>query len=295
MTEALQSMTGYGSGTAKVPGGLVSVEVRSVNQRFLDVNLKGPREYVALERELGALVRARLRRGKVDIFINKSVDGEDPGAVRVDADLARSYHASLVELAEALKIDSLPSIEFLAAQRGVLVVGAFTPDSEADGQGVSEATEMALDALVQMRTEEGKRLAEDLLDNTRKLAELTTALEERSPQMVEEFRAGLTERLEKLLGDTKLDEQRLAQEVAVLAERVDIHEEIVRLRSHIDQFEKYVREGGQVGRRLDFLLQEVLREINTSGSKASDAQAAGTVVDMKAVAERLREQAQNVE
>jgi uncharacterized protein (TIGR00255 family) len=288
-------MTGYGSGTAKVPGARITVEVRSVNQRFLDVNLKGPREYITLEGRLVKLVRQTLRRGKVDIFVNKNLDADDPSAVRVDQTLAQGYHAALSQLAELLDYSEPPSLDLVASQRGVLVVGALTPDPDVDAEGVEAATRDALEAMVKMREEEGARLGENLLENARKLRELTVQLDQRAPELVEEFRANLRERLEKLLGDTKLDESRLTQEVALLGERTDIHEEIVRLQSHLDQLEQIVTGGGEMGRRLDFLLQEVHREINTSGSKASDPEVSRLVVDMKSIAERIREQTQNVE
>lgn len=289
-------MTGYGSGTAKVPGGHVSVEVKSVNQRFLDVNMKGPREYVALERLLVKEVRGRVRRGKVDIFVNKTLDATDPNAVTVDATLALTYQSALQSLAESLgRAEEAPSLEFIAAQRGVLVVGAFTPDVEADREGVLAAATQAIDALVEMRTHEGEKLRTDLMSNVEALRALTDELEKCVPALVEAYRESLRERLERLLGDTTLEEGRLEQEVALLADRSDIHEEIIRLRSHLDQLTAAIESGGEVGRKLDFILQEVHREINTSGSKASDPEAGKVVVEMKAVAERMREQAQNVE
>lgn len=288
-------MTGYGSGTAKVPGGRVSVEVRSVNQRFLDVSFKGPREYIGLERDVVAIVRAAVRRGKVDVFVTKTLDATDPNAVRADVDLAKGYSAALTQLAAAIGSDAQPTLELVASQRGVLVVGGFTPDAELDAEGVAAAVTEAVAAMVVMREDEGARLAHDLRDNIARLSELTEDLEKRVPILVEDYRKALRERLNELLAEHAMDEGRLAQEVALLAERSDIHEEIVRLRSHLEQLGAFLDAGGEVGRKLDFLLQEVYREINTSGSKAGESEAARIVVEMKSAAERMREQAQNIE
>jgi uncharacterized protein (TIGR00255 family) len=288
-------MTGYGSGSAKVPGGRVSVEIKSVNHRFLDAGMKGPREYLGLERGLVGRVREALRRGKVDIFVNKMPDPGDPHAVQVDLDLGRSYHKAIGLLADALELGAGVPLSLVAGQRGVLLVGGLTPDVEKDAQGVEAAMNEALEALIAMREAEGKRLQQNLLDNRKRLGELLRDLEARAPQVVESYRKDLAERLETLLQEQTLDEARLTQEVAILAERTDIHEELVRLSSHLEQLEAFVSGGGEVGRKLDFLLQEINREVNTAGSKVGDAQASRIVVEMKGVAERVREQIQNVE
>lgn len=288
-------MTGYGSGSAKVPGGRITVEVKSVNARFLDVSMKGPREYVTLERTVVKRVRKAVRRGKVDVFVNKSLDPSDPHAVQVDPALAGSYSHALAQLAEAIGSEERPSLGLVAGMRGVLVVGGMTPDAEHDATGLEQAVGEAVTAMVAMREEEGKSQAADLLENVSRLEELTNQLDARAPEIVKEAHASLKERVQALLEDRTLDEDRMAQEIAVLAEKTDIHEELVRLRSHLEQLRQFVDQGGEIGRRLDFLLQEVHREINTSGSKANDSESSRIVVEMKGVAERLREQVQNVE
>lgn len=288
-------MTGFGQGEAHVAGARVTVEVKSVNHRYLDLTVKGPREYAALEPRLLELARARVKRGKVDVFVSRRAESSDPSAVRADLDLARGVHRALSEIAKELGVGGTIGVDTLAHWREIVAVGGSSAEPEADRAGVEAALTAALEKLAKMRADEGGRLAADIAARIGELRTLTAAAQARAPKVVEEHRAKLQDRLQRLLGETALDPARLAQEVAVLADRADVHEELVRLGSHLEQLEKTLASGGELGRRLDFLLQEVGRETNTLGSKANDAELARIVVDLKAVAERIREQAQNLE
>ena len=289
------SMTGFGAADAKVPGGRLSVEVKSVNHRYLDVTVKGPREYVALEPRILEAVRGRMRRGKVDVFVSRSVDLADPSAVKANVDLAKGYRAALESIRRELGLTGEVTLPMIAGMRDVVTTGGGDADPEIEWDSVSRALESALERIGVMREQEGARLALDLRTQAAELRRLATAAGERAPHVVEEHRVRLAERLKKLLGDTALDPARLDQEIALLADRTDVHEEMVRLASHLDQLDAIVEQGGEIGRKLDFLLQEIGRETNTLGSKANDAALGRIVVDLKAVAERVREQIQNVE
>ena len=291
----VHSMTGFGQGEAPVSGARVLVEVKSVNHRYLDASVKAPREYAVLEPKLLERVRARLKRGKVDVFVTRKADASDPSAVRPDLDLAKGLHRALTSIAGELGLAPDVSLATLASWREIVTVGSSDADPEAERPAVESALAAALDRITTMRAEEGGRLAGDIQARIAEIRTLTAAAKARAPKVVDEHRAKLGERLARLLGDNALDPARLEQEVAVLADRADVHEELVRLESHVQQLEATVAGGGEIGRRLDFLLQEVGRETNTLGSKANDADLAKIVVDLKAAAERIREQAQNLE
>lgn len=295
-SKTLFSMTGFGQAEAVVSGARISVEVKSVNHRFLDASVKAPREYAALETRLLELVRGRMKRGKVDVFVTRKPDVSDPSAVRPDLELAKGLHRALVSIAGELGVNQHVTLDTLAGWREIISVGVAVADPESERPGVEDALTRALDRITAMRADEGKRLADDIRARIAEVRSLTAAAKLRAPKVVEDQRAKLKERLAKLLGDAAMiDAGRLEQEVAILADRADVHEELVRLESHLQQLETTVSGGGEVGRRLDFLLQEVGRETNTLGSKANDAELAKIVVELKAVAERIREQAMNLE
>lgn len=291
----VRSMTGFGAGEAPVPGGRVVVELKSVNHRYLDVTVKAPREYAALEGRIVEAVRGRLRRGKADVYISRLADTADPSLVQADLPLAKALHRALSQIQWETKATGDVSLAVLANWREIVSVGGAPPDPEQDWQGVSRALGAALERISAMRSAEGDRLAADVLGNAAQLRRLAGEARARAPKVVEDHRAKLQERLAKLLGDATLDRARLEQEVAILADRTDVHEELVRLDSHLDQLETTVKKGGDIGRRLDFLLQEIGRETNTLGSKANDPELAKIVVELKSVAERIREQIQNLE
>lgn len=288
----MRSMTGHGRGVAEAAGRRVTVEIRAVNHRFFDLKLRtGPLE-PAVEERIGAQLRRRAERGSFVVTVRDEGVGAAAGA-RVDVALAKSAWAALDELRRALGLTEPVPLELVAAQPGVLSLGepAGAPET------VAAALETALDALVEMRRREGAALAEDLLARLGRLGTFAGEVAGLAAAAPDEARRRLGERLQRLLAGSgvSLDEARLAQEVAVLADRADVTEELVRLRSHLGQAAALVAEDAPVGRRLDFLVQELGREINTIGSKSQSAEIARRVVDAKAELEKIREQVQNVE
>ncbi len=293
----IRSMTGFGRATFECEGRGFEVEMRSVNHRHLDVRVKLPRALGERDAEFKSLVGARLRRGKVDLSVNLTSHSGGAGMLEVDERLAADY----VQAAEKMRrihglAQPLGAADLLSLP-GVSRFVEATLDGEALAAAALDATAQALDVLVSMREREGEALALELRGRLGTVVALVDAFEARSGEVM----ARATERLRKRTEQIKqevgsVDEARLHQEIVIAADRLDITEELVRLRSHVDQFESIISaEGEPVGRRLDFLLQEMGREANTVGSKASDAPLAHHVVDLKTELERIREQVQNVE
>jgi len=290
----IKSMTGYGKGEAAGAAGRCTVEIRTVNHRYGEVTVKLPRSFLAYEHELRKAAAARIKRGKADLFIQWE---EANGAVQVpplNLAAARGYQAAFLELAHELRLSPDIPLSLILAQKNVLQEAAGEEQPDLLPQ-VLQAVQVALDALDAMRLREGEALERDLRERRQGLAELVAQVAERAPLVVEEYQSKLRQRLMKLLNDTELDPQRLAQEVALMADRCDVTEELVRLQSHFVQFDEALALAEPVGRKLDFLMQELNREVNTIGSKANDAQVTSLVVQMKAELERMREQVQNIE
>lgn len=289
------SMTGFGAGRAKSGEVEISVEIRSVNHKYCEVKARLPFELGALEADLVRRIKESLSRGAIELSVKRSSVGRSPLTPRVDAELAREYVAALEALAGQLSLKSNLGIAELAQVEGVVTLESRPLDLEGAGEALTEAASKALEALVVMREREGRALAEDLrvrLATVRGLAEQVRAL---SPQTIELYRKRLEERIAELSRGVTLDPQRLAQEVALFADRVDVAEELTRLASHLEGFGKLIEENEPAGRRMDFLVQEINREVNTVGSKSQSAEIAQIVVAMKAEVERIREQVQNVE
>ena len=296
----LRSMTGFGSATVERGGLGLTAELRSVNHRHLVVRVKGPAELAGLDVELEQRIKRSLARGSVTVVLRMDRTGA-AGTVAIHEDLLRAYAERLDRLAAELGREPL-GLDRLLSLPGVL--GGEEDDAGARNEAAHalalEAADAALADLVAMREREGRALAEDLAGHATRLAELVGLVEERMPKVVCEHHLGLHKRLEELLdGTRRVEEQDLARELALLADRLDVSEEVSRLRSHLDQLDELLSAGATgrdgTGRRLDFLIQETLREVNTVGSKCNDATVAHWVVDMKNVVERLREQAANVE
>jgi uncharacterized protein (TIGR00255 family) len=290
----MKSMTGHGRGVAEQRGRRATVEIRSVNHRYFDLKVRtGPLD-AALEERVVAQVRKRAERGSFTVSVRDEGVAGAAGA-RVDVALARGIAAALEELRVALGLSGSVPLELVAAQPGVLQVG----EAGGDPEVVAAALDAALEELVSMRRREGHTLAVDMGARLGRLREFAAEVATLAASAPEEHRKRLTERIQRLLSSTPgaptLDEARLAQEVALLADRVDVTEELVRLRSHIDQALALIAEDAPVGRRLDFLIQELGREINTIGSKSQAAEIARRVVEAKAELEKIREQVQNVE
>lgn len=291
----LRSMTGYGRGENAAAGKLATVEVKSVNHRFLEVAVRLPRPYALLEDRVRRLVKDRVSRGRVDVFCNVEDEGEKQRQVKLDKALAAAYYNSLRELQEFLDFPGNVSFGQLLELPGVLNIEEPEETLEDVWALLQPALERALQAMLAMREEEGRALAADLMVRQQVIGGLVARVAERAPAVVEEYRQKLQARLDELLGDIAVDEARLAQEVAIMAERSSIAEELVRLESHLAQLGALLAAGGSQGRRLDFLLQEFHREINTIGAKSSDLTISQLVVELKHEVEKVREQVQNLE
>lgn len=289
-------MTGFGRGVASFGNRLVTVQMKSVNHRFVDIKVRGAPLDPSIEEKVQALVRARIQRGSVALSVRFEGSGAG-GAVRVDRDAARRVYQELSELSLELGIREPIGIDVVCAQPGVVVPAESEDDTAELAASVAEAVGQALDSLMEMRDAEGAALSKDLGQRVVRVRELAGEIKALAEKFPDEARNRLRERVNRLLKDTntQLDEARLAQEVALVADRQDITEEVVRIQSHCAQFEKLMKAEKPVGRRLDFLVQELGREINTVGSKSQSAELAALVVEAKAELEKVREQVQNVE
>lgn len=289
----MRSMTGYGVGDAPTPAGRLVVEIRAVNHRFLDVRVRAPRELVDLVPFAEQLARERLVRGRIEVGIR--LDGGSGASITLDAERARSAYRSLCALRDELSPGSDVPLSLLS-----VVPDLFVSSSEQQRDALRAACracfDHALSALDTMRRDEGRVLAEDLRSRLSSVRKGADAIAARGPVIVEAYQKRLKQRVARLLGEgMHLDPGRLEQETALLADRADVSEELTRLSSHCTQYDSLLDGGDAVGRRLDFLLQEMVREVNTIGSKAQDAEVAHLVVDVKSELERMREQVQNVE
>jgi uncharacterized protein (TIGR00255 family) len=290
----MKSMTGYGRGTCEVAGRRLVVELRSVNHRFLELKLRLPWGDAALEAHMTAAIRARLGRGAITVSV-RDEGGGGGQTVHADLALARQYHAALVELRSGLGLEESVSLELVAAQPGVITVGEGVSDSEALWRAIAPGLGAALDALVAARAREGEALRADLRARLSMLETMQRDLGTLTAEAPDNYRKRLRDRLDRALKPGEVDAQRLAQEVAILADKADVTEELTRLAAHVAEVRRLTDEDGANGRRLDFLTQELNREVNTIGAKSQSAAVASRVVDAKAEVERLREQIQNVE
>ena len=291
----IHSMTGFGRRQASWQEGSVTVEMRSVNHRFLEIACRLPRPLSHLEDSFKKAIQQRCIRGRVDITVTVQGGKGRAGSVNLDQPLAKQYHEALRTLKKSLKLSGSIDLALMASLRDVVSVSDQPAEDPKLEKMVRQLTTQALSDLDAMRTREGKALAEDMSARIQTLRGHKTRVAARTPLLAQEAFAKMKIRVEKLLGSEIPDPPRLYQELAAYADRGDITEEIVRLDSHMLQFEETLSRAESVGKTLDFLLQEIGREVNTIGSKASDAEIAGHVVQMKAELERIREQVQNVE
>ena len=292
----IKSMTGYGRARQELHKRDITVEVRSVNNRYLDCTVKMPRMYTFAEDAGKKHVQQAMSRGKVDVFITVDATAADVSKVAVNGDLAAQYAAALRELAAVCGAESYqPSPETLARFPDVLTVTKEDEDLETVSADLCAVLDEALASYNAMRAVEGKKLAEDIAGRLDAIERYTGQVEARSPETVAEYRAKLTARMEEVLQSTAIDEQRILTEAAIYADKVAVDEETVRLRSHVAQLRTMLESDEPMGRKMDFLIQEVNRESNTIGSKCNDVAIAEIVVGLKAEVEKMREQVQNVE
>lgn len=287
----IKSMTGYGKGE----GGGYVVEMRSVNHKFLDLSMKIPRSMAALEGRIKKAVGDRFSRGRIDVYITQSA-GEAAGrSVRLDAKTASSYVGALTELKERFGLAGEIDLGMVAGFKDIIIEEEAPVDMEDVWDAIAGPLDDCMAALDDMRAREGESLASDIESRAGMLASNIDEIESRSPAVVAEYREKLVARIARLSEGMEIDPARLAQEVAMMADRCDVTEEVVRARSHFAQLASMIASGVPAGRKMDFLIQEINREVNTIGSKASDKETAHRVVDMKAELEKIREQVQNIE
>ncbi len=295
---SVQSMTGFGQAKAESGSVELSVELKSVNHRFLDVSTKLPAQYSQFEASLSKLIRSQVRRGRVDVYVSRKQRSEDSQRVALNEPLYEAYVREIRRVVHGTAGVSEAAIDQVVAnvlsRREVLDVVPVDEDVAQEEQLVLQTVKEALENLIAMRGTEGAELEKELLGRTKAVEDLVNEIRAKVAETPKQLLERLTLRLEKLLSGHELDSERLAQEVAYLADRADVTEELTRLESHIGQF-RSVLSSGEGGRKLEFILQEMGREINTIGSKAQDGEVTALVVDGKAVLEKMREQVQNVE
>ena len=292
----IKSMTGYGRARMELNKRDITVEVRSVNNRYLDCTVKMPRMYIFAEDAIKGRVQKAISRGKVDVFISVDASAADVPKVTVNQELAASYAAAMNELAGVCGLqDYRVNPETLSRFPDVLTVTKADEDLETVSADLCTVLDEALAAYNAMRATEGAKLAEDIANRLTSIENYTSQVEARSPETVAEYRAKLTARMQEVLQSTTIDAQRILTEAAIYADKVAVDEETVRLRSHVAQLRGMLESNEPMGRKMDFLIQEVNRESNTIGSKCNDVAIAQVVVGLKGEVEKMREQVQNIE
>jgi uncharacterized protein (TIGR00255 family) len=288
------SMTGYGHGEASDGAVHAVVEIRTVNHRFLDHSIKVPRELLSRERDIKERVKQKLKRGRVYVTVN--VETEAPGRnAKVNEPLMEHYLQALRDFAKQHGIAGDVDVNTLAQLPEAIVSADDEPASEASWGLVEKALGDAVDACLKMRAEEGTALEKDLAERMAAVDGIVAEIEKIAPGVAAKHAEAFRKRIDQLVGDVKVDEDRMTTEIALMAERLDFTEEVTRLRSHVAQFNKYLGEGGEVSKRLTYILQEMHREASTIGAKASDSDVIQRVVALKEETEKLREQVQNIE
>lgn len=292
----IRSMTAYGRGEYQQGDTLFIAEVRSVNNRYRDIILRIPKNFQTLEKDLRSIILGRIRRGRIEASIQVDENGEqNPCNLELNMPLVDSYLKVFDQLAERFGLDREVHLETLCQMKDVIIAKPESVDLDRVKPGFLGVLQQALDSLDVMRIREGEAIAVDFAKRLDLLEGYVNEVGKRAPDVVEEYRKRLKESINSLLEDASVDEGRLTQEVAIFADRSDITEEVVRIRSHLKQFREYLSVDEALGRRLDFLIQEINREVNTLGAKASDSMISGFTVEMKAELEKLREQVQNIE
>lgn len=289
------SMTGFGRGKAEDNGREVNIELKTINNRYLDINLRLPRSFTFLEDETRKNIQQVISRGRVEVYIGYKNKGQDQVSVTLNESIADAYLEAFQALSKKFRIENNPDMATIAGVNDIFTVTEKEDDENALRELLSSALNQALDVLTQMRQKEGTFLMEDVLERSKLINTMVDLIEERSPIVVEDYRKKLEQRLKELLKSTDLDETRFNTEVAFFADRSNITEEIIRLRSHLAQLTQTLKAGGSIGRKLDFIVQELNREANTIGSKSGDITITNQVVEMKSEIEKIREQIQNLE
>ncbi|MEZ4696650.1 MAG: YicC/YloC family endoribonuclease [Rhodothermales bacterium] len=292
----ISSMTGFGRAAAELDNITITIEIRSVNNRFCEVLVRSPKELNRWETEIQNMVKKAFARGRINVQVQLERKSEELAITGINRTAAREYGKLLKQLKKISGISDRPRIADLLQFPDIFERNGAAAEDETVIWKVTEAAlTAAIDEMAAMRRTEGTALKRDLLDRIGDIERYAGVVETRSPNRVQEARARLKERLEELAGDERLNPERLELEIALVADKLDVTEEVVRLRSHVEQFREALSGGGQVGRKLNFISQEMNREVNTIGSKANDAELTRTVVSMKEELEKIREQVENVE
>lgn len=291
----IRSMTGFGKSQVSDLGYLVTCEVRGVNHRFLDPNIRIPRRYNILEERIKEELKKLVTRGRLEISINIEKTEESVRNIKLDKDLAIVYYNNLKDLADNLRISSEIDVIDIFRLPDVFTLQDDEEDMEIVWQVLQQALSDAMQGVIEMRTREGHNLAVDLSTRNKNILKLVEKLEVRSPIVTKEYIEKLRLKIQELIDQESIDEQRILTEAAIFADRSNVTEEIVRLKSHVGYLSELLTKGDSVGRKCDFLVQEMLREINTIASKANDLEMNRIVVDVKAELEKIREQLQNIE
>lgn len=292
----IRSMTSFGrSNSEEGKKRVFTVEMKSVNSRYLDVNIRMPKSIISLEEEIRKMISNSLNRGKVDVFINIKNYNEGAGVPKVDINLAQGYLQCLKEIEEKLNIKNDISVMQIARFPEVITMIEEEDKIDEIWEELKPLISSSLDMMINMREVEGEKLKEDILIKINQIEELVSKVEEFADSIPKVFKQKLEERLKDLLGNVEVDENRIATEVCILADKATVDEEIIRLNSHINQVRETLKLNEPIGRKLDFIVQEINRETNTIGSKSSDIKMTNIVIDIKNILEKIREQVQNIE
>ena len=293
----VKSMTGFGRCETEINGRAIIVEIKSVNHRYFEFSCRVTRGYSFLEDKLKAFVNSRVARGKIDMFVSVGAADDVPCEVTVNHSLVSGYLTAMKEISDTYGIENDASVVSISRFPDVFTVNKAAVDEEQLTTDVLSAAGQALDSFIAMREAEGQRMKADILGRAQTILDIVSEIEERSPQTVVEYETRLLDRIRQTLENlsVEVDEQRILTEVAVFADKVAVAEETVRLRSHFEQLKEFLERNEPVGRKIDFIIQEMNREANTIGSKVQDAVLAHKVVDIKSEIEKIREQVQNIE
>ncbi len=291
----IKSMTGYGSAKGTAQELEITVELKSVNNRYLDTSVRMPRSFLFAEDAVKSAVQSHISRGKVDVFVSVDSSGVEEMNVKVNEALLKGYMTAISHISAEYKLPNDMSAMSVSRFPDVLEVEKKDVDSDAISEAIAAVTEQALNDFDDMRIREGEKLKEDVLRRLHTIDALVTAIEEKAPKTVEDYRSRLYQKMAEVLDTAGIDENRILAEAAIFADHIAVDEETVRLRSHMAQLETMMNGSSPIGRKIDFLIQEFNREANTIGSKCQNSEIAHTVVDLKSEIEKIREQIQNIE
>lgn len=291
----IKSMTGFGRCEVSDANRKFTVEMKAVNHRYLDVNLKMPKEFSFFEASIRTTLKNYIQRGKVDVFITYEDFTENNYSVKYNKDLATEYMKHLEQIAEDFSLERDIRVSTLSRYPEVLSMEEQNIDEEEIWKSLEQAVKGAAEAFVQTRIVEGENLKNDLIGKLDGMLQYVDYIEERSPEIIKAYRTKLEDKVKELLGDAQIDENRILTEVTLFADKICVDEEIVRLRSHVEHTKSTLEEGGSIGRKLDFIAQEMNREANTILSKSNDLDTSNKAIDLKTEIEKVREQIQNIE